>query len=171
MNTQNQEYEQFRVLSKILLTGAECDAVVNKFDKELEHILQKSYRNVKAKNIDISDIKDLKKSIIDANEMYYRFNLEYDHVDCFFAKYETGMHYQSLHFDCIAGENQRKLSFSLLLNDNFKGGDFELLEGEPLPAEKGKLLVFPSFLPHKVTPVTSQTRYVIFGWFYGPNFI
>ena len=81
------------------------------------------------------------------------------------------MHYQQLHMDCIAGDKQRKLTFSLILNDDFEGGDFQLLHDETLEAKKGKILVFPSFLPHRVTPVTNGTRYVLFGWFYGPNFI
>ena len=171
MQTHNPDYEQLRVLSKVILEPGYCDEIISKYNIKLEHIIQQSFRDVQIKNIDINDIINLKDSLITANKMHYKFNLNYDHVDCFFARYDTGMHYQSFHLDCIAGEYQRKLSFSLLLNEEFTGGEFELLEGNPLPAKKGKLLVFPSFLPHKITPVTSQTRYVIFGWFYGPNFI
>lgn len=167
----SQEYEQLKVLSKIILDEIDCDNIVSKYNTELEHVTQRTSRDVLIKNVDINHIKNLKDSVISANKMHYNFNIDYDHVDCFFAKYDTGMHYQSLHLDCIAGEHQRKLSFSLLLNEDFTGGNFELLEGNFLAAKKGKLLVFPSFLPHKVTTVTSRIRYVIFGWFYGPNFI
>lgn len=167
----SQEYEQLKVLSKIILDEIDCDNIVSKYNIELEHVTQHTSRDVLIKNVDINHIKNLKDSVISANKMHYNFNIDHEHVDCFFAKYDTGMHYQSLHLDCIAGEHQRKLSFSLLLNEDFTGGNFELLEGNFLSAKKGKLLVFPSFLPHRVTPVTSRIRYVIFGWFYGPNFI
>jgi predicted 2-oxoglutarate/Fe(II)-dependent dioxygenase YbiX len=171
MQPRNQDYEQLRVLSKIIIDPEYCDKIIHKYDTDLERVIQQSFRDVQIKNININDILDLKNNIISANEIHYKFDLNYDQSDCFFARYDTGMHYQSFHLDCIAGEQQRKLSFSLLLNEEFTGGEFELLEGAPIPTKKGKLLVFPSFLPHKITPITSQTRYVIFGWFYGPNFI
>jgi PKHD-type hydroxylase len=94
--------------------------------------------------------------------------------ECYFARYETGDHYDKLHIDSLPEEITRKISFSLFLNDDFEGGDFEML-GEKLAYEhlnttrKGKLCVFPSFLPHRVTTVTSGTRYVIFGFLLGPR--
>ena len=165
MQIHNQEYEQLKVLSKVILSEEDCREIISNYNQNLEQITQQSARDVYIRPVDLKD------SIINANAAYYNFNINYDHADCFFAKYETGMHYQTLHMDCIAGEHQRKLSFSLLLNDNFSGGEIEFLVGGALAAKKGKLLVFPSFLPHKVTPVTKLSRYVIFGWFYGPNFI
>jgi PKHD-type hydroxylase len=72
--------------------------------------------------------------------------------------------------DCIGGERQRKLSFSLLLNDNFQGGNFITLTDSTVVCPAGKLLIFPSFMPHKVSVVESGSRYAIFGWVYGPNF-
>jgi PKHD-type hydroxylase len=165
------QYEQFKVLSKIILSEEVADAIIKKFDDNLEYKEQQTYRSVYIKDIDINNIDNLKNSVISANNDYYKFNIDYSNVDCFFAKYETGMHYQQLHMDCIAGDLQRKLSFSLLLNDNFEGGDFKLLHDAVIKATKGKLLVFPSFIPHAITPVTAGTRYAIFGWFYGPNFV
>lgn len=170
MNTQNR-YEQFRVLSKVLLSEQEADEVIRINDSNLELTQQQTYRSVFIKDIDISSIKGLKDAVMSVNDDYYKFNLDYTHADCFFARYETGMHYQQLHMDCIAGDVQRKLSFSLLLNDEFTGGEFTLLHNKVVKATKGKLIVFPSFLPHAVTPVTNGNRYVIFGWFYGPNFV
>ena len=73
--------------------------------------------------------------------------------------------------DCIAGPLQRKLSFSLMLNDGYVGGNFELLQPPGPTTEVGKLLVFPSYLAHKITPVTQGVRYVIFGWVYGPPYV
>jgi len=74
--------------------------------------------------------------------------------------------------------NARKLSMSILLNDNFSGGEFQFCtykEGEPhisTPEFKGigSVIVFPSFLEHRVTPVTKGTRYSLVAWFVGPPF-
>ena len=170
MNMQHQ-YEQLKVLSSIILSSDECDSVVSQHDNNLEYKKQQEYRSVYIRDMRIDDIPHLKNSVISANENYYRLNLDYNISDCFFAKYETGMHYQQLHMDCIAGDLQRKLTFSLILNDDFEGGDFNILQQSLIKTTKGKLLVFPSFLPHAVMPVTSGVRYAIFGWFCGPNFV
>ena len=73
----------------------------------------------------------------------------------------------------------RKLSLSLLLNDNFEGGDFQIASylGEKFEAMtpidlnlSGTVLVFPSFLEHRVTPVIKGTKYSLATWFLGPPF-
>lgn len=75
----------------------------------------------------------------------------------------------------------RKLSLSVALNDDFEGGDFEI-EKWCSPAEKdrvikvkemrtaGSIIVFPSFIQHRVTPVTKGKRYSLVCWFRGPDF-
>jgi hypothetical protein len=167
----SQNYEQIKVLSMPFISEADCETLIQNFDSDLSFIEQQQYRAVHIKRIDIADITGLRDSILSANDYHFKFDLKKDKVDCFFARYEPGMHYQQLHMDCVAGDQQRKLSFDLFLNDSFEGGEFQLLHNEVLVAKKGKLITFPSFLPHKVTAVTSGVRYVIFGWFYGPNFI
>jgi len=72
----------------------------------------------------------------------------------------------------------RKLSVIIQLSDSddYEGGDFLLdpgLEGPP-PEEmrkKGTIFIFPSFLKHCVTPVTSGTRKSLVSWIEGPKFI
>ncbi len=69
----------------------------------------------------------------------------------------------------------RKLSLVLWMNDDYEGGDFELicqsLESPiVIPKEKGKLILFPSFLFHRVTPVTSGVRKSLVSWITGPKF-
>jgi len=76
----------------------------------------------------------------------------------------------------------RKLSFTICLNDDYTGGDFEI--GVPHPTsyknksfrfkkvfKKGTIIVFPSFLWHKVHPVISGTRKVLVGWIVGKPFV
>lgn len=101
-----------------------------------------------------------------------------------FTEYEaeTKSHY-GWHEDVVwipkSGHNtQRKLSFVMQLSDpsDYEGGDFEfqLNTSQPPKAEhmraRGNTLVFPSFLRHRVTPVTKGTRYSLVTWYEGPPF-
>jgi PKHD-type hydroxylase len=74
--------------------------------------------------------------------------------------------------------NTRKLSMSILLNDDYEGGDFQIHgtsnHGEvaftPVSGE-GSVIVFPSFIEHQVAPVTKGIRYSLVTWFVGPPFV
>ena len=66
----------------------------------------------------------------------------------------------------------RKLSMSVFLNSDFEGGNFEI-GGEHIKTprcEEGSIIVFPSYTPHRVTPVTKGIRYSVVTWFVGPPF-
>lgn len=66
----------------------------------------------------------------------------------------------------------RKLSCVILLNDNFEGGDFELVHSGAVPElKKGTMVVFPSFILHRVTPVTRGERWSLVSWVSGPPFV
>jgi len=71
----------------------------------------------------------------------------------------------------------RKLSMSVILNDNFEGGAFEFAEYSkencvitPIEAKAGSIIIFPSSMEHRVAPVTKGTRYSLVTWFVGPPF-
>ena len=66
--------------------------------------------------------------------------------------------------------NTRKLSMSIILNDDFESGDFEVYKGDVPKLPKGSVIVFPSFIDHRVAPVTKGTRYSLVAWFLGPPF-
>lgn len=90
------------------------------------------------------------------------------------GEYKNDGHYD-WHEDHQFFENgmQRKLSAVLLLNDpeTFTGGSLEFLGVEDPPQLKqGSLVVFPSFVKHRVTPVTENIRYSAVTWMNGPNF-
>lgn len=175
MQPQQSNFEQAKAVSRQLLSATECNDLIQKLNRELTPIVQKTrenseYRSVLARDIDINEIPYLKNTVLSANDQLFNFDLYNDTVDCFFAQYSEDMHYDQLHIDCIAGPMQRKLSFSLLLTDDFVGGDFELINPPGIEKLAGKLIVFPSYLPHRVTKVTQGIRYAIFGWFYGPHY-
>ena len=67
----------------------------------------------------------------------------------------------------------RKLSLTVQLSDpsEYEGGNF-VLERQKMPdwyKEKGTILVFPSYLRHRVEPVTKGVRRSLVAWFEGPR--
>lgn len=72
------------------------------------------------------------------------------------------------------GTNTRKLSISVFLNDDYEGGDFQLaLSNQETPktfrGAPGDAIIFPSFLTHRVTPVTKGIRKSLVVWNEGPS--
>lgn len=68
----------------------------------------------------------------------------------------------------------RKLSLTVQLSspEEYVGGEFEFSEAQQLPKEnknKGSVVVFPSYLHHRVKPVTEGTRKSLVAWFEGPR--
>ena len=79
------------------------------------------------------------------------------------------------HIDRNMGIATRKLSLSLQLSapEDYEGGDLELwFGGEPVKAnrERGMITFFPSYVMHRVTPVTKGVRYSLVCWVSGPPF-
>lgn len=69
----------------------------------------------------------------------------------------------------------RKLSISVLLNDpkEYEGGLLEFKEfsdSEQPKLQQGSIIVFKSYLEHRVSPVTSGTRYSAVTWVSGPAY-
>ena len=67
----------------------------------------------------------------------------------------------------------RKISMSLLLNDDYGGGEicFRTTEEEKSVRPKvGEVVAFSSFISHKVNPVYHGERYAVVAWFNGPPF-
>ena len=71
----------------------------------------------------------------------------------------------------------RKLSLTFLLNEpnvDFKGGEFQINPGDEKKAlsinmKKGDMILFPSFMIHRVKPVTKGVRKSIVAWVTGPK--
>jgi PKHD-type hydroxylase len=92
------------------------------------------------------------------------------------GRYKSGGHF-TWHIDTAppdADNTQRKLSAVLLLNDGseYEGGELELdVGGNQAPIKTaGSVVVFPSFVRHRVAPVISGVRYSAVCWALGPSF-
>ena len=80
-------------------------------------------------------------------------------------RYKIG-DYVKKHVD-TSSEQHRTLSCSLILNDDYDGGEMSFFDGEVKPdLKRGDLVIFPSSFtyPHEVLPVKSGTRYSIITW-------
>jgi len=111
------------------------------------------------------------------NSQFYGFDLHGLCEDLQFTEYyasEKG-HYD-WHQDCGPNTSSpRKMSIVIQLSDpaDYDGGDLQLLSSrEPTSVDKklGLAAVFPSFMLHRVTPVTRGTRRSLVAWIAGPKF-
>jgi PKHD-type hydroxylase len=119
------------------------------------------------------------------NDLHFNFDL-YGFNYLQYAKYNVGDKHE-FHMDLPLGgktvdfnlmEHLRKLTVVLLLNEpgvDFEGGNFQINHfSEQFPWEtnlrKGSVLLFPSFLLHRVAPITSGNRQSISVWAVGPKF-
>lgn len=89
------------------------------------------------------------------------------------AKYGTGDEL-GWHLDINTAESSlRKISFVILLSDDHEGGDLEFLIGRNNRSAKrgiGTVILFPSYVMHRVTPVTKGVRKTLVGWVIGPPY-
>jgi PKHD-type hydroxylase len=112
-----------------------------------------------------------------ANENAFNCNVD-NYCEIQYTEYHAakGGHYD-WHIDVNWDGEQirdRKLSVTVQLSDpsEYEGGGFEFNECETPDASmrlKGTVLVFPSYLQHRVLPVTSGTRKSLVAWFEGPR--
>ena len=70
------------------------------------------------------------------------------------------------------GNKIRKISCTILLNDDFEGGEFEIqtTEKKVIELKKKDIIIFQSDTPHRVRPVTSGVRHSLVGWIQGPAY-
>lgn len=117
-----------------------------------------SEANRNAFGFDVNYLSDIQYT-----KYYGNTNDKYDwHIDTFWANPTS--------FD-------RKLSIIIQLSDpsEYEGGLFEFDPQIPQPdnnalRSKGTVIVFPSFLRHRVTPVTGGLRRSLVSWIEGPKF-
>jgi hypothetical protein len=121
----------------------------------------------KREKIDISLFNYIQKAV----------SLYYNQYEYFICKNDSGYdllrysegEYCSEHIDSSYVQDARSLSCSLLLNDNYEGGEFCFFNEQlKYKLKKGSALMFPSnyMYPHKVLPVTRGVRYSIITWFF-----
>lgn len=96
-----------------------------------------------------------------------------------YAEYPPGGRY-CWHMDCGISDTEaprppRKVSFTLQLShaEEYRGGELEFLIEHRFPKatrDRGTMIVFPSYMAHRVEPVTDGTRRSLVGWVCGQEY-
>jgi PKHD-type hydroxylase len=108
-------------------------------------------------------------------EMRWNFDIwGYQDILQYTVYHGDGGHYD-WHVDMGPGISNRKMSVVIQLSDpnEYEGGELQINPGGNImtvPKQLGLICFFPSFLLHRVTPLTSGTRRSLVTWLCGANF-
>jgi len=114
-------------------------------------------------------------AVLTLNSKYFNFDL-FGFTEAFqVTKYTAPDGCYDAHVDTVANGIIRKLTAVVQLThpDEYEGGGLELVYSKnPTPMEKtlGRLVLFPSYVLHRVVPVSSGTRYSMVCWATGAPF-
>ena len=157
-----------------IFSKEECTDIISEFGQgefltgktssNKESITETQVRQCDVKNL-ITESK-LIENITDKIKNSVKGSIEIDEL--IFIRYGVGGEYK-VHID--RGEGlPRKFSFSIPLNSDYEGGDFDIYTSNKvsskrtIPQRTGNAIFFHSTVPHAVNPVTEGVRYVIVGW-------
>lgn len=90
-----------------------------------------------------------------------------------FTTYKPGGFYDFHEDSSVCADGMRKLSLVISITDpdTYTGGEFEFEDGtKPSLSKRGSIIVFPSIISHRVSPVITGVRYSLVNWFAGPAF-
>jgi PKHD-type hydroxylase len=169
------------LLTDSVITPADCDAIVAEFSvKPFEPgRVRDNEAGGKTRQSQIQFVPfteaykwifdKLAAIVVSGNTQKFKFQIDKFEEGFQFTKYEPSDHY-SWHSD-LGDEDERvrrKLSLVVLLNDDYEGGDLQFFpSGIAIPRRKGLVALFPSYLVHRVAPVTRGTRYSLVSWVAG----
>jgi PKHD-type hydroxylase len=109
------------------------------------------------------------------NNKYFKFQIDGFAEGLQFTHYKAPDGKYSKHIDKGHNSLTRKLSIVVQLSDpkTYKNGDLLIHIDEPgtkIEKEIGKLVMFPSYVLHEVTPVSKGERYSLVAWLTGKPF-
>jgi PKHD-type hydroxylase len=166
-----------------IFTAAECDLILSCGQRAPKLAGRMMYARYRRRNSDVAWLgvrpdtlwifEKLRRIFTSVNR-WYAFQLSGFVDELQFTAYETGGGID-WHVDTGGGQTStRKISVSVQLSDGaaYTGGDLELGGCANLVGARGRgsIIVFPSFLVHRVIPVTSGARFSLVAWAHGPVF-
>ena len=135
-----------------------------------------SVRKSKVRWVYDSYIKDLLLSYArDANRNAFNVDIDQPYEIQYTEYHSNEKGFYDWHHDIDWSSEKafdRKLSVVIQLDNpsEYEGGDFEFKGIEnPNFKPQGSVIVFPSYLEHRVTPVTSGIRHSLVTWIEGPR--
>jgi predicted 2-oxoglutarate/Fe(II)-dependent dioxygenase YbiX len=144
--------------------------------RDLEKNINLNIRNTKRVSLPLNKGVGATLSTIglNMNNQLWKYNITHSN-QAEFLIYDIGGKYEA-HVDTFhAHSNEtRKITILAILNDDFEGGKFYVMNGSEkvYPKQnKGDVIIFPSFMVHGVEPVTKGIRYTVVNWMVGPYFV
>ena len=136
------------------------------------------YNNRTIPELDWSWLSDKMYQMVQlVNDKSFKFNIQEDEQELKYIEYGVGGHY-NWHIDMNPTDsNTRKLTAVVQLNDGYEGGHLEFgvqdrnREWYRVPKLEGSITIFPSFLSHRVSPVTDGVRYSLQEFYVGDAFV
>jgi PKHD-type hydroxylase len=109
------------------------------------------------------------------NDRFFGFDLWGFSEGLQFTEYKSSGSKYDDHIDRSCNGVIRKLSVVIQLTDpkKYKGCDLELITSmtpNKMSRERGHLVIFPSYILHRVTPLERGTRHSLVGWVTGKPF-
>lgn len=190
INSSNKSFpDHYRVFPK-LFTKIECERILEQMD---QFPFKPSVVGTEKNATSVSEIrrsqvkwvpmtlefawvyKKVEEAISTANRELWWFFLDgwREHLQLSMYNENEQGHYE-WHMDCGSGFGSgRKVSLTVQLSDpaEYEGGDMQfLITQKPitLSKEQGTAVVFPSYMEHRVLPVTKGKRYSLVIWVTGP---
>lgn len=109
----------------------------------------------------------------ECNRLFFCVDIAGVEANIQLARYDSSEQgFYDWHTDFAGIRPLRKLSISIQLSrsEDYDGGDLELMygtEAQKLDRTRGAFIVFPSFMLHRVTPVTRGARWSLVAWILG----
>ena len=175
------EYFNQEMIDKIIKTGEASGYNPGRvYDSTIpESIIKSPKRVCDVAEIDIGSniwLVNILMHIAKVGNSNWQFDINYP-KDIHVTRYGIGGHYV-FHHDISWNQlpTQRKISISVQLSDSdsYEGGDLEFEDNMhdektlQYMRQKGTVIVFPSYMRHRVTPVTRGERKSLVSWIEGP---
>jgi len=178
--------------TELTFTKQECEKIIEyasdkyptkaSVGSEAESQIVSEVREVEQYGIDLEEstrwiFEKISAAVTKANAEYYRFDLigiTHELQLLHYKSDEFQGHYD-WHVDHGTGNAAtRKLSISIMLSpeDAYEGGDLVVNNNGVIInscREQGSINMFPSYMLHKVTPVTKGERWVVVSWINGTH--
>lgn len=154
----------------------ECDQIIDKYNShthlktatsatELGAKVLKKHRDCMTMGIEDAVVDKIVWRAYDIYRQMHPLVYCHDITESQFLRYGPGGKFEE-HIDSYT-EVPRTLSVSIILNDDFTGGEFMFFNKRVvLEAHKGDVIMFPSnfMFPHGVMPVKFGTRFAVVNW-------
>jgi hypothetical protein len=186
--TMAQQFDVAYVMQKAV-SDAFCDNLIKEYSKpevekeqpfigegrDLEKNIDLNIRNVLRLPLPMNQGigATLTSCALNINHAYWKYDVTHSN-QTEFLMYDVKGKYEA-HVDTFhqLGNETRKLTAIAILNDDFEGGKFYIINSHEKiypPQAKGDIIVFPSFMVHGVEPVIKGMRYTVVTWMVGPYF-